>query len=112
MPLWLLKAVALFLVTALCEIAGCFAFYAWARSGRSVSWLVPGIGALAVFAWLLTRHPDVGAGRTYAAYGGVYIVTSILWLWAVEGIHPDHWDWVGAGLCVLGSLIIIAGHWN
>lgn len=94
---------------AIAEIAGCFAFWAWLRLGKSVWWLLPGIGSLILFAWLLTLVDSAAAGRTYAAYGGVYIVASLAWLWAVEGLRPDRWDLTGATLCLLGAAVIVAG---
>lgn len=94
---------------ALAEIAGCFAFWAWLRLDKSAWWLVPGIGSLILFAYLLTLVDAVAAGRTYAAYGGVYIFASLAWLWAVEGIRPDRWDLTGAVICLVGATIIIAG---
>ena len=92
---------------ALAEIAGCFAFWAWLREGRSPYWLIPGIAALLLFAWLLTLVPTTAAGRAYAAYGGVYIAASLAWLWAVEGVRPDRWDLAGAALCVAGATVIL-----
>jgi len=65
---------------ALAEIAGCFAFWAWLRLGRSVWWLLPGMASLALFAFLLTRVDAAFAGRVYTAYGSVYIVSSLIWL--------------------------------
>jgi small multidrug resistance family-3 protein len=97
----------LFSATALAEILGCFAFCAWARLGQSPLWLVPGMLSLAGFAWLLTLTPSDFAGRTYAAYGGVYIVASLLWLWLVDGRTPDRWDLIGGGLALLGAAIIL-----
>ena len=95
-----------FVGAAVAEIAGCFAFWAWLRLDRSAWWLVPGLASLALFAWLLTL-PDTGAaGRNYAAYGGVYIVAALCWLWAVEGVRPDRWDAIGAGLCLAGAALI------
>lgn len=91
------------------EIAGCFAFWAWLRLDRSPLWLVPGVLSLAAFAWLLTRIDSDFAGRAYAAYGGVYIVASLLWLWLAEGQRPDRWDLTGAAICLLGALIILFG---
>ncbi|ASJ73699.1 YnfA family protein [Granulosicoccus antarcticus] len=99
----------LYLGAALAEIAGCFSFWAWLRLGKSVFWLIPGLLALAVFAYLLTRVEADFAGRAYAAYGGVYIATSLLWLWAVEGVRADRWDLAGATLCLLGAAIILWG---
>jgi small multidrug resistance family-3 protein len=96
-------------LAALCEIAGCFSFWAWLRTGRSPLWLGPGILALIAFAWLLTRSPAELAGRAYAAYGGIYIAMSLFWLWLAEGTRPDRWDLIGAGLCVLGAIVILFG---
>lgn len=94
---------------ALAEIAGCFAFWAWLRLDKSVWWLVPGIAALALFAYLLTFIETQHAGRAYAAYGGIYIVAAIGWLWIVEGTKPDRWDLIGAIVCLVGAAIILFG---
>jgi len=94
---------------ALCEIAGCFAFWAWLRLGKSALWLLPGLAALVAFAWLLTLVEADAAGRAYAAYGGVYICASLGWLWAVEGLRPDRWDALGAAICLVGAAIILFG---
>jgi small multidrug resistance family-3 protein len=104
-----LAAVALYAAAALAEIAGCFAFWAWARLDRSALWLVPGLASLALFAWLLTRVDADFAGRAYAAYGGVYIVASLAWLWAAEGVRPDRWDVGGAALALAGAAVILFG---
>lgn len=94
---------------ALAEIAGCFAFWAWLRLGRSGLWALPGLASLALFAVLLTRVPAEAAGRAFAAYGGVYICASLGWLWAVEGVRPDRWDAIGAVLCLAGAAVILLG---
>jgi small multidrug resistance family-3 protein len=101
-----LKTIGLFLLTALAEIIGCYLPYMWLREGKSILLLVPAALSLAAFAWLLTLHP-AAAGRVYAAYGGVYIFTAILWLWAVDGIKPTSWDIVGSGVALLGMAIIM-----
>lgn len=92
---------------ALAEIAGCFSFWAWLRLGKSPWWLVPGMASLALFAWLLTLVDSEAAGRAYAAYGGIYIIASLGWLWAVEGLRPDRWDAIGATVCLVGAGIIL-----
>ncbi|WP_136247859.1 YnfA family protein [Halomonas borealis] len=92
---------------ALAEIAGCFSVWAWWRLGASALWLLPGLASLALFAWLLSLSSADYAGRAYAAYGGVYIVASLLWLWAVEQRLPDRWDLLGATLCLAGAGIIL-----
>lgn len=102
-----MKTFLLFFITALAEIGGCFATYAVMRQGRHPLWLLAGAAALALFAWLLTLHPAEGAGRIYAAYGGVYIAASLLWLWRVEGIVPDRFDLSGVCLCLLGAGVIM-----
>jgi len=104
-----MNAIAIYTGAALAEIAGCFAFWAWLRLGRSVWWLFPGITSLFLFAFLLTRADTGSAGRAYAAYGGVYIASSLIWLWAVEGKTPDRWDAIGAFVCLLGAGIILFG---
>lgn len=95
-----------FIGAALAEIAGCFAFWLWLRQGKSILWLAPGVASLVLFAYLLTLIPSDHAGRAYAAYGGVYIAASLLWLWWAEGHAPDRWDLTG-GLLALGAAGII-----
>ena len=80
-----------------------------ARLGRSPAWAAAGVGALIVFAWLLTRIDMNFAGRAYAAYGGIYIAAALLWLWCVEGARPDRWDAIGVGICLLGATVIVFG---
>ena len=94
---------------AIGEIAGCFSFWAWLRLGESALWLIPGMASLALFAYLLTLAPSDAAGRAYAAYGGVYIASSLLWLWIIEGQRPDRWDFIGAAICLAGAAIILFG---
>lgn len=94
---------------AVAEIAGCFAFWAWLRLGKSALWAMPGLVSLVVFAVLLTRIDAVFAGRAYAAYGGVYIAASLVWLWLIEGMRPDRADALGAVVCLIGAAIILQG---
>lgn len=94
---------------ALAEIAGCFAFWAWLRLERSIWLVVPGVAALALFAWLLTLVPSDYAGRAFAAYGGIYIAASLVWLWAVEGRVPDRWDVIGGAMAIAAAAIIVFG---
>ena len=87
-----------YLGAAIAEIAGCFAFWAWLRMDKSAWWLVPGVASLVLFAYLLTLVDAEHAGRTYAAYGGGYILSALLWLWIAEGVKPDGtlWAWRSA----------------
>jgi small multidrug resistance family-3 protein len=98
----------IYIAAALAEIAGCFAFWAWLRGDKSALWLAPGIAALILFAWLLTRIETDAAGRAFAAYGGIYIAASLVWLRLVEGVTPDRYDLIGAALCIAGAAIILA----
>lgn len=100
---------AWFFFAALFEIAGCYGFWMWLRQGKSAWWAVPAIVSLVLFALLLTKVEAAYAGRAYAAYGGIYIVTSIAWLAVVERIRPLGSDWLGVGLCVIGATIILLG---
>ena len=101
---------AFYAVAAVAEIIGCFAFWAWLRLDKSLYWILPGIVSLIVFAVLLTRINSMFAGRTFAAYGGVYIVASLLWLWIIEGQRLDKWDILGAIICIAGAVLILFGH--
>jgi len=100
-----IKTVALFVMTALAEIIGCYLPYLWLKQGASIWLLVPAAVSLAVFAWLLTLHP-AAAGRVYAAYGGIYVAVALGWLWAVDGIRPSVWDAVGVVITLTGMAII------
>jgi small multidrug resistance family-3 protein len=102
-----MRSASIYVAAALAEIAGCFCFWAWLRLDRSVIWALPGLVSLAAFAGLLTLVDSAAAGRAYAAYGGVYIAASLLWLWSVEGVRPDRWDLCGALLCLAGSCVIL-----
>lgn len=98
---------SVYIAAAFAEIAGCFSFWAWLKLGRSALWLAPGMLSLALFAWLLTLVPSEAAGRAYAAYGGVYVAASLVWLWVVEAQRPDRWDVMGAMVCLAGAAIIL-----
>ena len=100
-----LRVTGLFFVTAVAEIVGCYLPWLVLTQGRPVWWLLPAAVSLAAFAWLLTLHPSA-AGRTYAAYGGVYVVVALIWLWRVDGVAPTRWDLVGGAICLVGMAII------
>lgn len=98
----------LFIATALAEIIGCFLPYLWLRKGGSIWLLLPAAASLAIFVWLLTLHP-AASGRVYAAYGGVYVAVALVWLRVVDGVTLSLYDWLGAGVALLGMAIIVAG---
>jgi small multidrug resistance family-3 protein len=101
-----MRTAALFVVTALAEITGCYLPYLWLKRNGSPWLILPGAASLAAFAWLLSLHPTA-AGRVYAAYGGVCVTVAILWLWVVDGIRPDRWDLIGGAVALAGMAIII-----
>ncbi|WP_034944333.1 YnfA family protein [Erwinia oleae] len=102
------KTTLLFFITALAEIIGCFLPWLWLKKQGSVMLLIPAAASLALFAWLLTLHP-AASGRVYAAYGGVYVVTALLWLRFVDGVKLSYYDWLGAAVAFCGMLIMVAG---
>lgn len=98
----------LFFVTALAELIGCFLPWLWLKKGGSPWLLLPAAFSLTIFVWLLTLHP-AASGRVYAAYGGVYVVTALIWLRVVDNVKLSLYDWVGAAVAFCGMLIIVAG---
>lgn len=98
-----------FVLAAFLEIAGCFAFWAVLRSGANPLWLAPGVLSLIAFAAALTQVEASVAGRAFAAYGGVYVAASLLWLWQVEGFRPDRWDMLGGAVCLAGAALVVFG---
>lgn len=104
-----MQTLAFFLLAALGEISGCYAFWAWLRLGRSILWIIPGILALIIFAFVLTKVDASNAGRVYAAYGGIYILSSLVWLWLAEGVKPDLWDLLGVTISLIGTVVILFG---
>lgn len=103
-----LKVAGLFIATALAEIIGCFLPYLWLRKDGPMWLLLPAAASLALFVWLLTLHP-AASGRVYAAYGGVYVATALVWLRVVDGVKLSVLDWVGAGVALIGMSLIVLG---
>ena len=101
----LLRIAGLFAVTAVAEIVGCYLPWLVLKQGRSAWLLIPAAASLALFAWLLTLHPSA-AGRTYAAYGGMYIAVALVWLWLVDGVTLTRWDLAGASIALVGMAVI------
>jgi small multidrug resistance family-3 protein len=99
------KLGVLFALTALAEILGCYLPWLVLKQNKPAWLLLPAAASLALFAWLLTLHPTA-AGRTYAAYGGMYIAVALLWLRFVDGISLSRWDLAGASLALAGMAVI------
>lgn len=102
-----MRDIIIYTIAAFFEIFGCFAFWNYFKSDKSVHWLVPGVISLVIFAFLLTKVQTEFAGRAYAIYGGIYIAASLAWLYWAENQTPDRWDIVGAVVCIIGALIIL-----
>ncbi|MDV6343601.1 YnfA family protein [Nitrosomonas sp. Is37] len=100
-----LRISLLFAVTAVAEILGCYLPWLVLKQNKSAWLLIPAALSLALFAWLLTLHPTA-AGRTYAAYGGMYITVALVWLHFVEGVALTRWDVAGACVALMGMAII------
>lgn len=101
-----LTTFCLFFVTAIAEILGCYFPYLILNQGKS-HWLwLPTALSLAVFVWLLTLHP-AASGRIYAAYGGIYIFSALMWLRYVDQVILTRWDMLGGLVVILGAMIII-----
>jgi small multidrug resistance family-3 protein len=104
----LIKTLLLFIATALAEIIGCYLPWLWLKKDGSAWLLLPATVSLALFVWLLTLHPEA-SGRVYAAYGGVYVMTALIWLRLVDGVALSATDLIGAGIALLGMSIIVVG---
>lgn len=100
-----LRITVLFALTAVAEIVGCYLPWMVLKQNKSALLLVPAATCLALFGWLLTLHPTA-SGRTYAAYGGMYIVVALLWLRWVDGVGLTQWDAIGVALALSGMLVI------
>ena len=101
----IIQTTALYVLTALAEILGCYLPWLVLKQDKTPWLLLPAAVALALFAWLLTLHPSA-AGRTYAAYGGVYVVTALLWLRLVDGAPLTKSDCLGGAITLVGMAII------
>lgn len=102
----IISTFALFFVTALMEILGCYFPYLILNQGKSHWYWVPTVLALAAFVWLLTLHPTA-SGRIYAAYGGIYIFSALLWLRFVDQVDLTRWDIIGGAVVLVGAALII-----
>ncbi|HWP59793.1 MAG TPA: YnfA family protein [Candidatus Acidoferrales bacterium] len=100
------KSVALFFLAGLCEIGGGYFVWQWWREGSH--WGIGLLGALVLFLYgVVPTYQPAHFGRVYAAYGGIFVVLSILWGWAIDRIAPDRYDLIGGLVCLLGVAIIM-----
>lgn len=106
----MIKDILWYVLAAIGEIIGCYAFWGWWRLDKSPLWLVPGVCALMVFAFALSQTSPAFAGRAFAAYGGIYIIGALIWMVVIEKTLPNRWDLMGAGLCLIGAVVIVLGN--
>lgn len=105
----IIRTILLFVVAGLAEIGGGWLVWQWLREGRGV-WLgVAGGAILVVYGVIPTFQQEAAFGRVYAAYGGVFIILSLLWGWRVDGWQPDRFDLIGAGIAGVGVAVILWG---
>ncbi len=102
----MLKSIALFVLAALCEIGGAYLVWQWARAGRTLMLALIGAAVLFVYAFVQTNQ-SFNFGRAFAGYGGIFITVALLWGWWVDGHAPDHWDWLGVAICLIGVVVIL-----
>ncbi|MGM0852472.1 MAG: YnfA family protein [Bacillota bacterium] len=105
----MLNAIILFFLAGIAEIGGGYLIWLWLREGKPVYWGVAGGISLALYGVIATFQSFPSFGRVYAAYGGVFIVLSVLWGWGIDKKTPDLYDWVGAGICLVGVGVILLG---
>ncbi|MGF3104415.1 YnfA family protein [Rossellomorea sp. DUT-2] len=105
----MLNAIILFFIAGIAEIGGGYLIWLWLREGKPVYWGLAGGIALALYGVIATFQSFPSFGRVYAAYGGVFIVLSVLWGWGIDKKTPDLYDWVGAGICLVGVGVMLLG---
>lgn len=103
----MLNAIVLFILAGLAEIGGGYLIWLWLREGRSYSFGIIGGIILVLYGVLATFQAFPSFGRVYAAYGGVFIILSVLWGWGIDRKPPDLYDWIGAGICLIGASVIL-----
>ena len=102
-----LKSLAYFLLAGLFEIGGGYLIWHWLRNGASLWYAFFGAVILILYGVVPTLQPEGSFGRVYAAYGGVFIVLSLLWGWRVDGIAPDRFDIIGSAIALVGVAVIM-----
>lgn len=103
----MVQTFALFILAGIAEIGGGYLIWLWLREGKSAYLGLAGGIALALYGVLATFQSFPSFGRVYAAYGGVFIILSVLWGWGVDRKTPDLFDWIGAGICLVGVSVML-----
>ena len=103
----ILKSLAYFLIAGLFEIGGGYLIWLWLREGKSICFALMGAVVLILYGVIPTFQPEGNFGRIYAAYGGVFIVMSLLWGWGIDHITPDRFDIIGGLIAMIGVFVIM-----
>ncbi|WP_138495476.1 YnfA family protein [Paenibacillus pinistramenti] len=103
-----MRAAVLFVIAGLAEIGGGYLIWLWLRDGKSLLYGMFGAVLLIAYGMVATVQSFSSFGRVYAAYGGIFIVLSILWGWWVDRKSPDAYDWAGMAICLIGALVMLA----
>ncbi len=103
-----IRVIGLFVMAALCEVGGAYLVWQWQRTGKPALFALFGLMALFLYSLIQTTQA-FGFGRTFAAYGGIFILVALLWGWLIDKQIPDRWDWLGITVCLIGVAIMLAG---
>ena len=102
----IVRSILYFITAAIFEISGIYGVWIWFREGKTFIFALMGFLSLLIYSIINTYQP-AHFGRVYAAYGGVFVVMSILWGWKIDGISPDRFDIAGAGMIIFGVFTIM-----
>ncbi|GHI01507.1 YnfA family protein [Neobacillus kokaensis] len=105
----MIYAIVLFILAGIAEIGGGYLIWLWLREGRPYWYGIIGGIILVLYGIVPTLQKFPSFGRVYAAYGGVFVILSVLWGWGVDRKTPDTYDWIGAVICLIGVSIILWG---
>ncbi|MFC0505365.1 YnfA family protein [Micromonospora costi] len=101
------RSILLFVIAALAEIGGAWLVWQGWRENRGLLWIAAGVIALGIYGFVATFQPDANFGRILAAYGGIFVVGSLVWGMVVDKFRPDRYDVVGAAICLVGVAVIM-----
>jgi small multidrug resistance family-3 protein len=102
-----LRSLLLFVLAALAEIGGAWLIWQGVREHRGLLFAGAGVVALGAYGFVATLQPDSHFGRILAAYGGIFVIGSLVWGTVVDRFRPDRFDLIGAGLCLAGVIVIM-----
>jgi small multidrug resistance family-3 protein len=102
----MIQSLLFFILAGLCEIGGGYLVWLYIREGKSPGFALTGAALLILYGFVATAQP-ANFSRTYAAYGGIFVILSILWGWKIDHALPDRFDWLGAAIVVSGVLVMM-----